>query len=291
MKISRRQFLKTASWLAVGAVGVDGFLIEPQRVTVTHRALGNRSGDGQVVLRLAHLSDLHLKGIGGHERSIASVLAKLRPDLILLTGDVVDRQDRFSLLAPFLDLLDAATPKFAVLGNREYYAGLDVQVMRKVYESRNCRLLVNESIRCLHRGRPVLITGLDDATAGSPDIKAALRGFDPLPNHILLEHAPAYCDRIQSEALPLNIVRPGTSAALALNGYPVSCVLSGHTHGGQVAPFGFALVLPAGSGRYVSGWYGDAPLPLYVSRGLGTTILPIRLGSPPEVAVFDWHLR
>jgi predicted MPP superfamily phosphohydrolase len=290
MKISRRQFLKSACWVTAGAIGADGLFIEPERVTVTRHDMGSRTDGGQVVLRVAHLSDLHLKGIGSHERRIASFLSELRPDLVLLTGDIIDRKDRLPLLAPFLDLLDRKTTKFAVLGNREYYPGLDVGGMRKVYESRNTQLLINESALYSHHGRPVLITGLDDATVGSPDIRGAMGGFSPQPNHILLEHSPAYCDRIPSEAGPLKFVRPGTSKDRTPDCYTVSCVLAGHTHGGQVAPFGMALILPAGSGRYVSGWYLDAPLPLYVSRGLGTTILPVRLGSPPEIAVFDWRL-
>jgi predicted MPP superfamily phosphohydrolase len=65
-------------------------------------------------------------------------------------------------------------------------------------------------------------------------------------------------------------------------------MLSGHTHGGQVAPFGRPLYRPRGSGRYVSGWYRDADrVPMYVSRGIGTSVVPIRLGAVPEIAVFD----
>jgi predicted MPP superfamily phosphohydrolase len=64
-------------------------------------------------------------------------------------------------------------------------------------------------------------------------------------------------------------------------------ILSGHTHGGQVCLGGWAPVLPRGSGRYVAGWYTDGAIPLYVSRGLGTTMLPIRFGAVPEIAYFE----
>ncbi len=67
-----------------------------------------------------------------------------------------------------------------------------------------------------------------------------------------------------------------------------------HTHGGQVKILGRAPAIPRGSGSYVEGWYqgaaeagGQARAPLYVSRGIGTTFLPVRLGSTPEIAVFD----
>ena len=67
-------------------------------------------------------------------------------------------------------------------------------------------------------------------------------------------------------------------------------MLSGHTHGGQVTFGGWAPVTPVGSGRYVAGWYRGSAIPLYVSRGLGETALPIRFGCPPEIAVFEWEV-
>jgi predicted MPP superfamily phosphohydrolase len=67
-------------------------------------------------------------------------------------------------------------------------------------------------------------------------------------------------------------------------------MLSGHTHGGQIAPFGLAPFRPRGSGRYVSGWYRDAVPALYVSRGIGTSVIDARYRAVPEVPVFDWEL-
>jgi hypothetical protein len=72
--------------------------------------------------------------------------------------------------------------------------------------------------------------------------------------------------------------------------HPVDLLLAGHTHGGQVAPFGLALTLPSGSGRYVAGWYRDAGPPMYVSRGIGTSLIPVRLGATPELVRFEWQL-
>ena len=128
-----------------------------------------------------------------------------------------------------------------------------------------------------HAGTGLRITGLDDLRSGRPDATAALAAAEPMPNHLVLAHCPAQRDQLH---LP-----PHHAADL---------VLSGHTHGGQVAPLGMPVVLPPGSGRYVAGWYGrqggDALPPLYVSRGVGTSLIPIRLGAVPEVAVFEWTL-
>jgi len=89
--------------------------------------------------------------------------------------------------------------------------------------------------------------------------------------------------------LPLALLGACAASPLAASP-PVTAMLAGHTHGAQVAAFGYAPVRPWGSGRYVAGWYRDAWPHLYVSRGIGTSVLPFRPGSPPEVAVFDWHL-
>ena len=102
---------------------------------------------------------------------------------------------------------------------------------------------------------------------------AALDGAGPLPHHLVLAHCPISRDML---GLPEE--------------HPASLVLSGHTHGGQVAPFGLATILPRGCGRYVAGWYRDALPPMYVSRGIGTSLLPIRIGATPELVRLDWQL-
>ena len=68
---------------------------------------------------------------------------------------------------------------------------------------------------------------------------------------------------------------------------PLSLCLSGHTHGGQIALAGWAPFRPVGSGRFVAGFYDVPGCRLYVSRGVGTSVLPLRWGAAPEVAVFD----
>jgi predicted MPP superfamily phosphohydrolase len=72
--------------------------------------------------------------------------------------------------------------------------------------------------------------------------------------------------------------------------YRPQWMLAGHTHGGQIRPFGWAPFRPRGSGRYVSGWYRNPEPPMYVSRGLGTSIVRARHRSVPELPVFEWGL-
>jgi len=75
-----------------------------------------------------------------------------------------------------------------------------------------------------------------------------------------------------------------------LTPYRPQWMLAGHTHGGQIAPFGWTPFRPRGSGRYVGGWYRDTVPALYVSRGIGTSVIDARHRAVPEVPVFDWSL-
>jgi hypothetical protein len=270
--MNRRRFLAAlgSATAATAALAIDAFAVEPRRVTVTRHAIG--AGPDGPTLRLVQLADLHLQEIGDHERRVAREVGSLAPHLVLFTGDSIDRKDRLEVLGAFLDLLEPAIPKIATLGNWERWAGIDSAELARVYQKRNARLLVNETATHVHEGRSFRLTGLDDAVSGSPDLDAALAGIPAGPDHVLLQHAPAYRDTLIGSSRPPPVM------------------LSGHTHGGQVALFGWAPVRPRGSGRYVSGWYRDARPELYVSRGIGTVIVPVRLGAPPEIAVFDWRL-
>ena len=121
-------------------------------------------------------------------------------------------------------------------------------------------------------------------SAETPDVRMALASATPQPNHLLLAHCPAHREVFRSNAAAL--IGGGFDSRVLMP----QLMLAGHTHGGQIAPFGWAPFRPPGSGRYLRGWYSDDPIALYVSRGLGTSTIPARLGSVPEVAYFEWDL-
>jgi predicted MPP superfamily phosphohydrolase len=216
-----------------------------------------------------------------HRRMAARITA-IRPDLLLFTGDSVDRADRLGALAALLALFDARTPKYAVLGNWEHWSGVDLGELADVYRRAGCRLLVDESAVHDVGGRALRITGLDDLVGGRPDARRAFADAEPADAHLLLAHCPEHRDRLALPPHPF-----GGAAPDATDPARITMMLSGHTHGGQVNLFGWAPVVPPGSGRYLRGWFRDpGAVPLYVSRGIGTSVMPFRLGSPPEVAVF-----
>lgn len=263
-------------------------MVEPRRVVVSRHRIDSRgSGSSGAAIRVVQVTDLHLQRVTGHVRHVARAINELGPELVVFTGDMIDRADRVPELAEFLALLDGGSSKVASLGNWEHWGRIDLGELAAAYRAAGCRLLINETAVHAQGGREVLITGLDDSTGGRPDLAAALSNVSPRAGHIVLAHSPVYRDVLSDAA------SSGTGPAeliAALSRHSIDCVLSGHTHGGQVALFGWAPVRPRGSGPYVSGWYRERSPAMYVSRGLGTSIAPVRFGSPPEIAHFEWML-
>jgi uncharacterized protein len=286
LKLSRRRFLSLAPVAGVAlALAGEAFVREPNEVVVTRRVVRERSAPSDVPITIAHLSDLHLSEIGARERRVAELLARFPPSVLLITGDSIDHEGTLQVLDAFLGQLDPKLPKFAVLGNWEYFSRVHLPALQNTYERHNCHLLINESVRARIGGAELLVTGLDDWLAGKPDMQAALASTAPHPNHVLLAHCPVQRD------LLVHGIGPETDPRTRGSDGPMpQLVLSGHTHGGQVNLFGWSPWRPKGSGRYVSGWYPGAQAPdLYVSRGIGTVEIPVRLGASPELAFLEWH--
>jgi uncharacterized protein len=274
--VSRRRLLTAGGAIAVGvpaACGIDGLFITPRRLHTSDHLVASRAPRADTILRLLQVSDLHLHRIGHLETRLLEALHDSPTDVIVFTGDMLDRRVDLWQLETFLRECPTGPRRFAILGNWEYEAGVPREALERLYDSHGIELLVNRSVELSAAGTRVRITGLDDLRAGTPDMAAALHDATPTPNHLLLAHCPLSRDVV---------TMPGS--------HPVDLVLAGHTHGGQVAPFGVALTLPAGSGRYVAGWYRDAGPPMYVSRGIGTSLIPVRLGATPELVRFEWAL-
>lgn len=282
MRVSRRAVLRAVAGggaAAAGAVALDGLVITPNWLDVSRHVLGS-GGYGPADpatavrgdVRVAHVSDLHLRAIGAREEAVLGALADLAPDVIALTGDSLDTPAGAGPLGEFLAACPPAAVRLAILGNWEYKAGMADDRLRRLHERHGFELLVDRSVVRRVNGHDVRVTGLDDLCHGSPDAVAALGTAEPGAAHLILAHCPATRDTLR---LP-----PGHAA---------DAILSGHTHGGQVSPAGVCLLTPPGSGRYVAGWYAGAAAPMFVSRGIGTSLLPVRLGATPELAVIEWR--
>jgi len=268
-RLTRREFVATAG--GVGLLSLYG--ASSNGLDSTRTTLPGGSQRGQR-LRVALLTDMHGPHNWIDQDELIAANGGFRPDLVCIAGDAVDRRGDEPLVHRYADLT-ARLGKFATLGNWEYQGECDLRRLRREYERAGVRLLVNESVR-IDAGDdgPVDLVGLDDWRAGSPDysLVSSLPGAGPdaIPA-VVMCHCPVGFDAIS------RVARRGTA------------VLAGHTHGGQIAPFGFALVLPEGSGRYVKGTYAspDGKHALYVSRGLGNSGPPFRIGSRPELALLE----
>jgi len=282
--ISRRQFLVGALGVGFTAGGGGSLINERSQIEITRHVLNPGALPGEGRVSFVQLSDLHLHRIGRHEERVAEAVNRLEPDFLVITGDTIDRADRLPLLGSFLDLVDPIMG-FAILGNWEHQSQVDLGALERTYSLHNINLLVNQSAVLEHRGKRLLITGLDDLVEGTPSLERVLAGVRPSAQHLILAHCPAHRDVLLHDAAWGGDFDPTPPTLAGKNGSVL--VLSGHTHGGQICLGGWAPVRPRGSGRYVAGWYADGPMPLYVSRGLGTTLLPIRFGAIPEVAYFE----
>ncbi len=282
--MSRRQFFVGALGAGITAGGGGSLINERNQIEITRHNLNPEVSLSGGRVSFVHLSDLHLQRIGPHEERIASTMKRLQPNFLVFTGDTIDRADRLSVLDSFLGMLD---PKvgFAVLGNWEHQSQVDFGALRRTYSLHNISLLVNQSTALEIRNRRLLVTGLDDLVEGSQDFGRPLSGLTPAEQHLILAHCPAHRDVLLHDAAWGSKLDATPLTPSGRNGNLL--ILSGHTHGGQICLGGWAPVRPRGSGRYVAGWYTDGPIPLYVSRGLGTTLLPIRFGAVPEIAYFE----
>lgn len=270
MPITRRKFIVTGLITAAGIAVADAFWIEKFFIETNEFYLGKATRETDN-LRLIQVSDLHLQKISYPIRQLAKKINSLQPDLMVFTGDAIDKAGNLPLFNEFLGLIDTNIPKAAIPGNWEYWGNVDLAALAEVYQMHNGRLLINQSIQYQFNTTTLCITGVDDLVGGKADISTALQHYQVSDHHIILNHCPQYTEQIRT-LLPKEI--------------KTACILSGHTHGGQVNLLGYAPFLPPGSGKYVKGWYDDADPKLYVSKGIGTSVLPVRFGSRAEIAIF-----
>ncbi|MDP4098459.1 metallophosphoesterase [Paenibacillus sp. P96] len=273
MRISRRSFLKKATAAAVGTAAVAGgyaAVWEPGNLEITQFTLRLPKLPASFNdMRVLHFSDMHLGFFKNEDdmRRLATIIGGLRPDMICFTGDIVDDYaDSMTGSVPILKSMSAPLGKFAILGNHDY-RGIPEGV-EALYKKTGFTLLKNEHYVIHKDGESMAVVGLEDLLLSTPDPEAALQGLPYAMFKLLLMHEPDYAD---------TAVR-----------YGFDMQLSGHSHGGQVrVPLLGAVLTPPGGRKYVQGLYrvGADAMPLYVSRGVGMTHLPIRVLCRPEISL------
>ena len=255
----------------VGAAGVAGYggVFEAWDYELTETLVRVRDLPERFEgFRIAQVSDVHHGRLVPIEevRRVVELANSARADMVALTGDYTTSLRRYvEPCAEALAELRAPEGVWAVLGNHDH--NTDGPLTRRALARRGVNVLTNENTS-LRRGADVLqLAGADDWGWGQADFARAVRGLDVSRPTVLLSHEPMALDVPETRG--------------------VSLILSGHTHGGQVAlPLVGAPVAYVWKHlKYLRGMYEDDGTQLHVSRGTGMIGAPIRIGARPEVAV------
>ncbi len=248
--------------------------VEPSIITVTHHEIvSDYVSDGTHGLKIAQFNDTHV-GFSYDLDDMRRVAEKINNedcDIVVFAGDLFDNYVKSSELgdelSEILGGMKARVGKFAVLGNHDYGAN-SVNNVKRILTDGGFTVLVNESVRLPQLS--LCITGIDDSLIGYGNTRI-LGTLEESDFNIVLCHEPDIFDECTETYVDL--------------------MLSGHTHGGQVKiPFIGAVMLPRMGQIYDEGLYAAdnaRSSQLYVNRGLGTTKMPLRFMSVPEITVLE----
>jgi predicted MPP superfamily phosphohydrolase len=298
---TRRGLLKTLGGALLGAFGFAGygFAIEPGwRLVTTRYRLKLPCWREGAPLKIGVISDIHASEPQMGLKRIADVVARtnaLDPDLIVLLGDydvgqtIYARPVPHALLSPVLAGLKAPLGVYGILGNHDYWGGSlrdwpytpekiegYAARYRKLLNDGGIRVLENEVVRLDHRGQPFWL-------AGTGSMIALPLGRRRFTSHARLETVQA---AMTDEAPAILLAHEPDLFRKVPQRFGLT--LSGHTHGGQVRLLGYSPITPSDYGnRYAYGHIVEDGRNLIVSGGLGTSMLPVRFGVPPEVVLVE----
>jgi predicted MPP superfamily phosphohydrolase len=215
--------------------------------------------------KIIHLSDIHHSPFTNieHIKRAVKIANRLKPDMFVLTGDYVSHETQY--IAPVAKVLGKLRSEFgtyACLGNHDHWT--DAASVTRHFREEGINVLINEGFRFEGRGGSFWLAGVDDHMVGLTDVPAALKGSYPDEMKLLLAHNPI-------------IFRKAVRAGVDLT-------LSGHTHGGQVKiRDDEKRILPRR--RLSSGLHRRKSSQIYITRGIGTVVLPVRYQCPPEISL------
>ena len=262
---SRRAFFKksldvSSLTLAVGLTGrslYEARTIELEKVDIKIKDLNKPYS-------IVQLSDVHIGGLIDKEfiSSIVKRVNALKPDIVVITGDLVDIALPYAKEAlSELKKLETKYGTYFTVGNHEYLHGVD-EIIKSV-NSLGIKVLENESVYIGEKNSGFNLAGVYDVMGyrvnhHQPDLKKALKNIENSPT-VLLAHQPRFVDEVSG----------------------VDLMLSGHTHGGQIYPFRFLVKIVQ---PYLKGLYQhDERLQVYVNKGTGFWGPPMRLGASSEI--------
>ncbi|MEJ7847145.1 MAG: metallophosphoesterase [Pyrinomonadaceae bacterium] len=234
-----------------------------ERVEITLNRLPKKL-DG---FKIIHLSDTHHSPFTSleHIARTVKIANRLKPDMFILTGDYVSHEASYiEPVAKVLGELESEFGTFACLGNHDHWT--DPDLVTNNLREHGITVLVNEGFRFEARGCSFWLAGVDDHMVGKTDLPSALRGSFPDEMKLLLAHNPI-------------IFRKSVKAGVDLT-------LSGHTHGGQIK------IRDKDKGmirrrKLTAGLHERQDSQIYITRGIGTVVLPVRYQCPPEISLLE----
>ena len=236
------------------------YFIETNWLEITRHQV-NLNTHSNKKLKIVQISDLHTKGIGNIEEKVIKTLEHEKPDFIFLTGDIAIPGGTNSGYEKVLKELKAKKAIYYIPGNWEDWEPIpdlsNILTRNHIVDLTNKTIKIDENL---------WLAGFADAPTGNPD----LRILKNIPNDskiISIFHSPIFFDEVSNS---------------------IDLAFAGHTHGGQIRlPLIGAIALPPGSGDYDQGWFQKTRAKMYVSRGVGTSIVPLRLLCRPEISIFE----
>ncbi len=234
-----------------------------ERVTVSLKRLPKKL-DG---FKIIHLSDIHHSPFTGadHIARTVKIANRLKPDMFVLTGDYVSHEPEY--IRPVANLMGELHAEFgthACLGNHDHWT--DPALITQAFRENGINMMVNEGSRFEARGASFWLAGVDDHMVGKTDLAAALKGSYPDEMKLLLAHNPIIFRKS---------VRHG-----------IDLTLSGHTHGGQVRVRDKQKRLIRRR-KLSNGLHERYDSQIYITRGIGTVVLPVRYQCPPEITLLE----
>ncbi len=275
LKHKRELIISCALLIVLCCLFVYAVLIEPAMLVVQKQTIKvPHWSSGLNHLKVAVLSDLHVGALHITVEKLHTIVQEVnqqQPDIVFLLGDYVTGHGGHTSLRPeaFVHELSGLTAKYgvySVLGNHDWwYNGEDV---REHLEKAGIIVLENNAVEVEIKGESLWVSGLADLWTRRPDIKMAMLNVPSTASCVMLMHNPDMFPEVPNS---------------------VSLSLAGHTHGGQVAvPFFGPIIVPSQLGsHFARGLVVQENKHYFVTSGIGTSILPVRFGVPPEICILD----
>ncbi|MFO7814643.1 MAG: metallophosphoesterase [Halanaerobiales bacterium] len=253
--------------LSVIIILIINFLLYKLIDSHTHDIEINReeiyNGKIQSEFKILHLSDLHFNFNRDYQQKLLKIVNSLEYDLILFTGDYLNKNQYLINLGQFLEKINNKGNAFAVYGNHDYEYNLDK--LESIFKDNNIKILDNKGQVLDIKNNNINIIGVETPDLKKDDFKKATEGLNLNQNiNIMLSHTYHIIKRENIEDINL--------------------VLAGDTHGGQInLPIINKIIKNNFDLKYKSGKYILNKLILLINKGIGTSILPFRINCKPEV--------